>query len=370
MIKMNMKPSLTPLFKNSLKPLLYLLPVTMSLWPLILIYLIVELNWSENWMSFVPVFLFGITPILDFYWGDDPERRPEVNKGSFLHKYYSLLPVLCTPAFLILVAATPFVLRIEGVSELFFFRYVLSVGLLGGVIAINVAHELIHRPGKFERLCGGLLLSSVSYGGFKVEHIRHHHVHVGTDLDPASSLRGQTLYNFVLNCLFKNPRNAFRAEADRLKRKKKAFWSLSNEVLLWYCLSFGIAVFYYQAAGLTGLVAFVLQSLVAICLLESVNYLEHYGLRRKKSASGRYEKVKPRHSWNSNVYWSSIYLFQLPRHSDHHEVASRPYFELQQHKVAPQLPMSYPCMVLIALIPPVWFRIMNPKLDAYLEKQD
>lgn len=354
--------------KNLLKPVLYIIPVSISLWPLVTLAGVLNLNWNAHLLIAVPVFLFLITPLLDTIWGEDNEIDPEIPKQSFLHWYYRALPLLCVPTYLLLICSSPWVINLDSLTAINKLEYLFSVGILGGVIAINVAHELIHRTSSVERFCGGLLLSTVTYAGFKVEHIRHHHVLVATPLDPASSYRNQNLYHFVLQGLILNPINAFKIEAMRLRKKNLPIVSLHNELIGWYLLSFLICLSYWWLAGWTGVGAFVFQSILGAGLLESVNYIEHYGLSRNKTENDRWEKVKPCHSWNSNVYWSSIYLFQLPRHSDHHQLASRHYFELELHRGAPQLPHSYPSMVLLAYLPPLWFSVMNPILDEYIHK--
>lgn len=354
--------------KNLLKPILYVIPVSISLWPILTLAGVINFDWNAHSLIAVPVFLFLITPILDTIWGEDHEIQPEIQKQSFLHWYYRSLPLLCVPTYCLLICSSPWVLKLDDLAVIHKLEYLVSVGILGGVIAINVAHELIHRTSTLERFCGGLLLSTVTYAGFKVEHIRHHHVLVATPLDPASSYRNQNLYQFVLQGLILNPINAFKIEAMRLRKKNLPIVSFYNELIGWYIISFLIGMSYWWYAGWIGAGAFVLQSVLAAGLLESVNYIEHYGLSRSKTENGRWEKVKPCHSWNSNIYWSSLYLFQLPRHSDHHQLASRHYFELELHRSAPQLPHSYPSMVLLAYFPPLWFSIMNPLLDDYINE--
>ena len=356
--------------KTQLKSLLYLIPISLSFWPPLILAAIFYWQLNGHLLLFVPVFLFVITPILDQIWGNDPQTEPIIEKNSLAHWYFRGLPLLCVPSYCLLICTTPVVINLEDLAPIHKFEYLFAVGILGGVIAINVAHELVHRTSLFERSCGGILLSTVTYAGFKVEHIRHHHVYVATPLDPASSYRNQNLYHFVFQGLFKNPVNAFSIEAQRLRKKNLPVWSYHNELIGWYFLSLLICLIYGFISGWLGILAFISQSFIAAGLLESVNYIEHYGLRRKQKDDSRWEKVKPCHSWNSNIYWSSIYLFQLPRHSDHHEIASKHYFNLQLKQNAPQLPHSYPSMVLLAYFPPLWYRIMNPRLDDYFSNND
>lgn len=242
--------------------------------------------------------------------------------------------------------------------------WVVSVGLSAGGLGIVVAHELVHRRQRFEYWLGKLLLMTVLYMHFAIEHVRGHHARVATDADPASARLGQSVYGFVLQSVWRQWPSAWQLEVDRLQKKQLPVWSLHNEMLgmvlcqgLWLI---GIAFFF----GLTGLLAAVSIAVIAFTLLEVVNYVEHYGLRRKVDAAGRLEPVRSHHSWNSDHRMSRILLFELPRHTDHHMNGSRPYQTLHSVEGAPQLPAGYPAMVLLALIPPLWFRIMNPRVAA------
>ena len=247
--------------------------------------------------------------------------------------------------------------------------WIVSIGIVGG-LGINVAHELIHKDDKLETRAGGFLLSLVCYAGFKVEHLRGHHVHVSTPEDASSSRYNQSLYNFLPQAYMRNFLNAWKLEAERLQRKGHNALSWRNELIWWYSISALALTGFTIAFGWLGAVFFLGQSFIAFTLLEIVNYLEHYGLHRRKLENGRYERTGPEHSWNSNYFLTNVFLFHLQRHSDHHAWAKRRYQILRHHDVAPQLPAGYSAMIVLAMFPPLWRRVMNPRVEAYYEGEE
>jgi alkane 1-monooxygenase len=241
---------------------------------------------------------------------------------------------------------------------------------VGAIMAINVGHELIHKNPIIEQWTGGLLFACVTYGGFKVEHVRGHHVNVSTPDDASSARYGQSLYKFLPHAYLHNFLNAWELESDKLKRKGKGLLSFSNELIWWYSISFIFAAICGALWGWAGVAYFFAQSFIAFSLLEVINYIEHYGLHRRKSDNGRYERTNVEHSWNSNFLLTNLFLFQLQRHSDHHAYPKRRYQILRHHDVSPQLPSGHATMVVLALLPPLWFKIMNPKVKAYYKGEE
>lgn len=239
-----------------------------------------------------------------------------------------------------------------------------TVGIIGGV-AINAAHELGHKRARAERWLSKLALVQTCYGHFFVEHNRGHHLRVATVEDPASSRLGENVYRFILRSVPGGVRSAWNLERRRLARLDRTPWSLRNEVISGWLMTaglyFGLAVWF----GPTVLPWLFGQAIIGFCLLESVNYLEHYGLRRQRLANGRYERVRPRHSWNSDTLVANVFLFHLQRHSDHHSNPLRRYQILRSFDEAPQLPAGYGTMVVLALIPPLWRRVMDPRVLAH-----
>ncbi len=238
----------------------------------------------------------------------------------------------------------------------------LSMGVIAGSFGINVGHELGHRNKPHEQLLARLLLLPSLYLHFNIEHNRGHHKWVATPQDPSSARKGENLYAFWVRSVSQVYINAWRLEATRLRRNGKPVLHPSNE-MIWFQ---GIQILYLLVVGaLFGWSALLLALAVAVIgflLLETVNYIEHYGLRRNKLPSGRYETVLPKHSWNSNHELGRIFLYELTRHSDHHYKADRKYQILRHMDDSPQLPYGYPMSMLMALVPPLWFGVMDPRL--------
>jgi len=332
----------------------YLVPVTaaLGLW----------LGGVWSWLTVV--FVYGLVPLADRLVGTDPGNAEDaVLQRAAQSRLASLPLVLALPAQIGLFGLLGVVWQAEAAA---WERagWVASVAIAGGGIGIVIGHELVHRRERALYWVGKLLLGMVLYMHFAVEHVRGHHPRVGTDEDPASARRGQSVYAFIPASIVRQFTSAWALEAGRLARAGSGPWTLRNEVLVGLLL---------QAAWLTGAAVlfgagvaavFAVVALLSVSLLEIVNYIEHYGLRRGHDASGRLEPVRAQHSWNSDHRVSRGLLFELPRHTDHHMNGGRPYQTLRSVAGAPQLPAGYPTMVLIALWPPLWFRVMDPRVAA------
>jgi alkane 1-monooxygenase len=242
---------------------------------------------------------------------------------------------------------------------------VLNMGLIVGVSGINVGHELGHRARRYERVMAWLLLLPALYMHFYIEHNRGHHRWVATPKDPATARRSEWIYTFWWRSMRGGWINAWRLEAERLSRDKLPVWHYRNQMLVFQGAQALYLAGWYMLAGWNGLAGAVLAALVGVLLLESINYVEHYGLQRATLPGGRYERVLPRHSWNSDHHLGRIFLYELTRHSDHHYLASRKYQILRHFDESPQLPLGYPGSILLALVPPLWFRVMNREVDRW-----
>jgi alkane 1-monooxygenase len=308
------------------------------------------------------LFTFGLIPIFDAVLAQERENPPE-REGH--HSLFDLPLLLWLP---VQLATTVYVLWrcAEGqLGGLEIAGIVISLGIINGAGGINIAHELMHRKAAGYRAAAEILMTAVSYTHFCVEHVLGHHRNVATPDDPASSRLGESFYRFYGRTVFGSLRSAWTLERERCRARAIPRWSLRNRCLRYPLVLAGVYVGVYVAFGPLGLGAFAAQGVVAFSLLEAINYIEHYGLARQRLASGKHERVRPEHSWNSAHRVSNYYLFNLARHSDHHYLASREYDRLRHHDDAPQLPTGYAGMVLLALLPPLWFRVMNPRVVAW-----
>ena len=242
-----------------------------------------------------------------------------------------------------------------------------GVGVISGSIGIVYSHELLHQKNNLERWLGDLLLSMVLYSHFRSEHLLVHHVHVATPRDAVTARYNEGFHRFFLRVLRDCPRSAWRAEAALLARRGAGAFSRKNPFWRYtflQALMLGLAVL---LGGWVGLALFLWQALSAVWQLELTNYVEHYGLTRRHMGNGKFEHVKPHHSWNAAHKASNWLLINLQRHSDHHYKPDRRFPLLQNYEAdeAPQLPFGYPLMASVAMIPPLWRRVMNPRVRAW-----
>ena len=237
-----------------------------------------------------------------------------------------------------------------------------ALGMACGVLGINAAHELGHRNTWYEQLMSKMLLITTLYMHFFIEHNRGHHKNVSTDDDPASSRYGEMIYTFYFRTIWGSWVSAWRLERERLNQNKQSFWSFQNEMLRFQVLQLALLACIYVVFGGNTLLWYLLGATIGFLLLETVNYIEHYGLRRKKLGN-RYERTLPTHSWNSNHPLGRLMLLELSRHSDHHFIANRKYQLLRHFDESPQMPTGYPGMMLLALVPPLWFWVMHREID-------
>lgn len=242
-----------------------------------------------------------------------------------------------------------------------------GIGVLSGTIGMVYAHELLHQKTRLERWMGDLLLASVLYSHFRSEHLLVHHSWVGTPRDAVSARYNEGFHRFFRRVLRDCPTSAWRAEARQLARTGRPPYSLRNPFWRYGALQGAMLALALALGGWQGLGLFAWQAFIAIWQLELTNYVEHYGLTRKYLGEGRYEHVLPRHSWNAGHRASNWLLINLQRHSDHHYKPERRFPLLQTHGTdqAPQLPMGYPAMTFMAMVPPWWRRRMNPRVRAW-----
>ena len=244
-----------------------------------------------------------------------------------------------------------------------------GVGVISGTIGINYSHELMHQKNKLERHMADALLGMVLYSHYRSEHLLVHHRYIGTPRDPVTARMGESFYQFYPRVLRASFLSALRAEKAMLDRKDLPASDLSNPFWKYAAIQGAFLALALILGGWSGLGLFVLQAGVAIWQLELVNYIEHYGLTRKHLGEGKYEHVQPRHSWNAAHKASNWLLINLQRHSDHHYKPDRRFPILQNYTEAdaPQLPFGYPIMTMAAMVPPLFRRVMHPRVSKWRE---
>jgi alkane 1-monooxygenase len=312
---------------------------------------------------------FILIPTLDYLIGLNTRNfSPEDEKRADGHWYYEAILLGWVPVQLGLITL--------GVSKIYANPEIplwvaallgIPLGLGNGGIGITIAHELGHRNNALDKWAARILLVSVGYGHFIIEHNRGHHVRVATPGDPATSRFGEGFWRFFVRTVPTQYFSAWHLENERCRRAYGSAATPRNH-MLWYTLApVALVAGFGLWLGAAVAVYLVTQAFFAFWLLEAVNYVEHYGLLRKKTDGGAYEKVQPHHSWNSAHAISNYLLFSLQRHSDHHAYAGRRYEILRHTEGAPQLPGGYPTMILLALFPPLWRRVMDEKVLAARE---
>lgn len=304
----------------------------LSLWALVSNELLV-------WLTPM-LYTFGLIPILDYLI---PRKISAQNQPS---NDFSII-LVCFLHLIVFFFGIYYLRNITGIELVL---KSLAVGISAGGIGINCAHELGHRSKKSYQNFAKLLLFTSGYMHFFTEHNKGHHRHVSTPQDPASSRYNESLYAFL-------PRTIVNSLISAFKIDKK-------EVSLFLAIEICFAILLGFTLGAYSVLAYILISITGILMLEVVNYIEHYGLERKFNGK-RYEKTTAKHSWDSDYFFSSVHLFNLSLHSDHHALASKKFYDLKPNSDAPQMPTGYAGMMLLALIPPLWFKVMNPKVESF-----
>ena len=239
---------------------------------------------------------------------------------------------------------------------------IFTMGLLCGTFGINVAHELGHRVNKYEQVFAKALLLTSLYMHFFIEHNKGHHKNVATPDDPSSARYNEPVFTFYFRTITFSYISAWKIANNEMRKKGLSALHWKNEMLQAQIIQLLFVTAIVLMFGWLITLYFLAAATIGFLLLETVNYIEHYGLQRKQQADGNYERAMPQHSWNSNHILGRLMLFELSRHSDHHYLASRKYQMLQHHEDAPQLPTGYPGSIILALMPPLWFYVMNKKV--------
>lgn len=317
---------------------------------------------------------FVVIPVMDYFVGTStynvPDDRLSLVSNAFYYRFVTYAWTYFQVGFLLwafyVITFTPLTNAYEWIG------FTLGTGVVTGGIGITVAHELGHKKTVIERLYSQILLLTVCYMHFYIEHNKGHHVTVATPEDPATSRKNESFYAFWVRSVFGGYAHAWHIENKRLQRKGTRILSGQN-MMIWYAalpflfISFITMAFSLWSGSLVWEIPvfFFAQSIIAFTLLEQVNYIEHYGIRRKEISPGRYERVTPLHSWNASHIVSNFFLFQLQRHSDHHANAIKRYQVLNHYDESPQLPAGYSTMVILSLVPALWYKIMNHRLERW-----
>ena len=344
------------------KRYLWALGLLVPLFPIIgaAIYVVSGQIWG--WW-FAPLMVYLIIPLMDLLVGTDRSNPPESAvpqlEADAYYRYivYAYIPLQYAGT-LIAVWFACTELGAWGIAGA-----LLSCAYVNG-IGINTGHELGHKRDPLSQFLAKVALAPVAYGHFYVEHNFGHHRNVATPEDPASSKMGESFWRFLPRTVIGSLRSACAIERQRLARKGLGFWHWRNEVLQAWALTailFGACTVWL---GWPALVFLALQAALGASLLEVINYVEHYGLLRQRGEDGRYERCLPRHSWNSNHTVTNLLLYQLQRHSDHHAHPNRSFQALRHFADSPQLPSGYASMMMLAYVPPLWFRVMDPRVFA------
>jgi alkane 1-monooxygenase len=321
-------------------------------------------------------FVFIFVPVMDFLISTDRENVPkEAVSRVTQEKFYKLVTFFWVYVQFGVLIWGFYIVSVSHFSWWEFLAFASGMALITGGIGITVAHELGHKNDWLEQLYSKMLLMTVSYMHFFIEHNRGHHVRVATPDDPATSRFGESFYSFWYRSVFDGYQSAWELERERLSKKGIPFWSIHNQMiqfailpLVFVSLAFGISSLLLDRLVWEVPLFFFIQSVLGFSLLELVNYLEHYGMERRKMESGVYERVTPIHSWNASHVVSNFLLFQLQRHSDHHANAHKRYQVLNHYDESPQLPAGYSAMIILALFPPLWFATMDPRLNDWKQK--
>ena len=347
-----------------IKDLKYLMSYSIALFA----FIGISLGGFYNYLAVVFTFVF--IPVLEIIVKKSDEKyTDEEKKNRNLDPFFDLLLYLNIPiVFGIFFFSLEKLALASSVYDII--GIILSASIVMATNGINVGHELGHRKSLIARTCSKLLYLPCQYMHFYIEHNFGHHINVATPEDPATARYKQTVYSFWITSVIRTYVSAWEIQLKLLKVSKRSFFSIKNDMVFYTLFQLSFLVFIYYNFGLYLTLLSIVMSVVSFLFLETINYVEHYGLLRKKEPSGRYERVKPHHSWNSNHTIGRIVLYELTRHSDHHFKSSKKYQVLESLDECPHLPHGYPTSILISLIPPLWFSIMNPLVRTHMGYSD
>ena len=317
------------------------------------------LFFSTSW-AFAPfIWVLLIVPIIDFFLPNLNKEDKNLNET----KFHNLALIIILPGIILLIIFGLIKVADDNILYLEAAALGAAVGMSGGSIGITTAHELIHRSNKKMRGIGVMLLIFCLYGHFRIEHIYGHHKQFATKDDPATARKGENFYFFLIRCVTMSLVSSWNIEKEILKRKNLSIYNFKNRMLHYLFIEVFLLISSFWLAGINGLIFILFHSAISIILLELVDYIQHYGLSRNISNNGKYESYNEQHSWNSRHTSANWSTFNLGLHAEHHQTASKHYPLLSQKQKIMEMPFNYPIMIMMALVPPVWFMVMDNKLD-------
>ena len=316
--------------------------------------------WCYGALLFAFVFIPTLELILPINQDNYNETEVDERKKS---KFFDFLLYLNVPIVFGALLFSLFKITNENLSQFEIIGMTLSLGIILGANGINVAHELGHRNTLFEKILAKMLLIPSHYTHFFIEHNHGHHLHVSTPNDPSTAKFNQNLYTFWWQTVSGTYLKAWEIQLNLNKIENRKIYAIKSD-MFWFTL---IQILYltllFSFFGLNGFLFALFSGIIGFLLLETINYIEHYGLMRNLLPSGRYERVTEKHSWNSNHVLGRIILYELTRHSDHHFKSQKKYQILEYHDFSPQMPFGYPTSMVISFFPPLWFLVMNKRIE-------
>jgi alkane 1-monooxygenase len=320
------------------------------------------------WSYSAVLFAFVAIPVLEIILPKNTKNYTEYEVENRLeNKLFDFLLYLNVPIVYGIIAFTIWKVTHFDLSKYELLGTVLSLGIILGANGINVAHELGHRKTLFEKIMGKLLLIPSHYTHFFIEHNHGHHLHVSTPNDPSTAKYNQSLYAFWIQTVVGTYREAWKIQLKLNKLENRKIYAIKSDMFWFTIIQISYMVLIYNFFGTKASIVAMFSGIVGFLLLETINYIEHYGLKRNKLESGRFERVSEKHSWNSNHVLGRIVLYELTRHSDHHYKSQKEYQILEYHDVSPQMPYGYPTSMVISFFPPLWFAVMNKRIPVEMK---
>ncbi len=317
-----------------------------------------------GWQVWLPLaYAWVLVPLVELFLKPDTRNLSEAEEElAKKDRTYDILLYMAVPLQYAALGLFLYSMKYDEMSVFDITGRIYVMGLCCGVFGINVAHELGHRVNKYEQVMAIMLLLSSQYMHFIIEHNKGHHKRVATKEDPGSSRHNEWIYTFYFRSIIFGYLSAWNIANNEMRKKNRSVFSLRNEMIQFTFIQICFVIMIFLLVGWLVTLYYLAAAAIGILMLETVNYIEHYGLERKTLTDGKYERTMPEHSWNSDHVFGRLMLFELSRHSDHHYLASRKYQVLRHHENAPQMPTGYPGMMVLSLIPPVWFAVMNKRI--------